>query len=137
MPTVPPKAVTTLRHGVACHTRLAAGFHRAEAMLRPTTYPEGLPQPAKTDIRAWRDEMRENLEGWAEPGGKARGGYLVPTEPDAARRALTRIELRAAINTLSKVLGEDPADYDDAQCRDIQRVADDAIAEHLLDRRDR
>jgi len=28
-------------------TRLAAGFHRAEAMLRPTTYPEGLPQPAK------------------------------------------------------------------------------------------
>ncbi len=28
-------------------SRLAAGFRRAEAMLRPTTYPEGLPQPAK------------------------------------------------------------------------------------------
>ncbi len=28
-------------------TRLAAGFSRAEAMLRPAHYPEGLPQPAK------------------------------------------------------------------------------------------
>lgn len=28
-------------------TRLVAGFQRAEAMLRPTTYPEGLPQPGK------------------------------------------------------------------------------------------
>jgi len=46
-------------------------------------------------------ELRDNLDGWREPGG-----YLVPTEPDAEERALVRARLVGAIFGLEFALGE-------------------------------
>lgn len=52
-------------------------------------------------IRERIAQHRSNLEGWREPDG-----WLVPTEPDADERARIRAGLRAAIDELERVLGQ-------------------------------
>jgi hypothetical protein len=53
-------------------------------------------------VREWRQNLRDSLDGWSEPGG-----HLVPSEPDPEGRAQVRAELKIAIDVLTKVLGED------------------------------
>ena len=48
-----------------------------------------------------RRQYHASLEGWAEPDG-----FLIPSEPDPAERRKIRVQLKAAIYTLSRVLGE-------------------------------
>lgn len=55
----------------------------------------------EAEAREMRQQLHDNLEGWAEPDG-----FLVPSEPDPAERRKTRLQLKAAIYTLSRVLGE-------------------------------
>jgi hypothetical protein len=57
----------------------------------------------EAEIADWRLELHTRLESWAEPDG-----FLVPTEPDPSERRKTRLQLKAAIYTLSRVLGEIP-----------------------------
>jgi hypothetical protein len=52
-------------------------------------------------VRELRDQHRDNLKGWREPDG-----WLLPTEPDLDERQRVRARLRAAIETLDRVLGE-------------------------------
>ncbi len=56
------------------------------------------------DVRALREYHRDSLKGWREPDG-----YLLPTEPDPDERERVRERLRAAIETLSRVLEEPTA----------------------------
>lgn len=79
-------------------------------------------------IREMRESMANDLAGWEEPSG-----HLVPSEPDAAERAVVRIELRTAIAVLDRVLGQ-PQDGEAntaATHRDRIRIADDAIKNYL------
>lgn len=50
-------------------------------------------------IAEWREELRHNLTRWREPDGE-----LVPTEPDPTEREVCRQRLKAAIETLDRVL---------------------------------
>lgn len=94
----------------------------------------------RRQVQEQLEQMRSDLAGWAEPVYDARSGrstpagYLYPTEPDAAARALIRIELRAAIATLARILDEpaDPA-IEKAQRRDRMRIADDAVENYKLE----
>lgn len=52
--------------------------------------------------RALRAQHRANLDGWREPDG-----HLVPSEPDPDARRRSRVELRAAISTLNRILGDE------------------------------
>jgi hypothetical protein len=56
---------------------------------------------SEAEIVDLRRQLHGNLEGWAEPDG-----IMVPTEPDPAERRKTRLQLKAAIYTLSRVLGD-------------------------------
>ena len=102
-----------------------------EKARHPRQYP-GLPcgrgsyfvaEQTQQHIIDRRRELESNLGGWQEPSG-----YLVPTEPDIAARAITRIELRIAIDTLTYVLGDRPVDHaatERGNHRDRLRIADD------------
>lgn len=61
----------------------------------------------KPQIIEHRAELLRSLQGWREPDG-----FLVATEPDPRARALVRIQLRTAIDTLAKVAGYSDADYE-------------------------
>lgn len=76
----------------------------------------------RQDLERRRGRLVENLLGWREDGG-----LLVPTEPDVAARALTRIQLRAAITEIDMMLGTkiDHADLERQDHRDRMRIADD------------
>lgn len=80
----------------------------------------------ENEIRELREHMRQSLAGWVEPRGA-----LIPTDPDVESRAVTRIELRATIDTLTRVLGE-PVDTQataNANHRDRMRIVDNAREE--------
>lgn len=51
------------------------------------------------EISEWREEMRHTLTLWRDPDGE-----LVPTEPDPDEREACRQRLKAAIETLDRVL---------------------------------
>ena len=72
------------------------------------------------DLERRRVHLFDNLLGWREEDGG-----LVPTEPDVAARALTRIQLRAAIYQLDAMLGIkiDLADLGRQDHRDRMRIA--------------
>ena len=86
-------------------------------------------------IKELRSHARRSLGAWTEPtydqhtGIATRAGSLYCTEPDSAQRALTRIELRTAIDVLTRVLDEsvDEAAHRRAQHSDLQRIIDDGV----------
>lgn len=58
----------------------------------------------EAQARTLIEQHRFNLDAWREPDGR-----LVPEEPDPAKRESTRVALRAAIETLERVLAEPAA----------------------------
>ena len=73
-----------------------------DGRMRAATVTATARQMSPDEIRRWRSELQSSLSMWHEDDGA-----LVPTEPDPDERKRVRDCLRAAIQTIDRVLGDE------------------------------